>query len=335
MFDTDRMNGILFTMSACIIQLSRSTLRPTGSYRDPKNVKTAFQHSEIFAWGSFVWMAARIKGITSGVSAKNMIHPTAVIDPKAELHPSVVIGPYSVIDGDVKIGEGCRLGPHVYITGHSTIGARNKFYPGAVIGEAPQDLAYKGAPTQLRIGDDNTFREAVTVNRSTKEGTETVIGSRNLLMACTHVAHDCRLGNNIIMANGAVLGGYVEVGDRAVISATCLVHQFIRIGTLAMMRGGAAISKDLPPFLVALRENSICGLNIIGLRRAGFSSEERMELKRAYKMVFRANLPVRKAVEAARQQFTGQHAVRMLDFIASSTRGVCTHSGVENEEEND
>lgn len=262
-----------------------------------------------------------------------MIHPTAVIDPKAEVHPSVVIGPYSVIDGNVKIGEGCRIGPHVYITGHTAIGARNKFYPGAVIGEAPQDLAYKGAPTQLRIGDDNTFREAVTVNRSTKEGTETVIGSRNLLMACTHIAHDCRLGNNIIMANGAVFGGYVEVEDRAVISATCLVHQFIRIGTLAMMRGGSAISKDLPPFTVALGENGICGLNIIGLRRADFTADERLELKRLYRALFRSDLPLRKAVEAARKDFTSKHAIRMLDFIAASKRGVCKHSGVENEDE--
>ena len=262
-----------------------------------------------------------------------MIHPTAVIDAKAEIHPSVVIGAYVVIDANVKIGEGCRIGPHVYLTGHTTIGKGNRFYPGAVIGDAPQDLAYKGAPTQLRIGDDNTFREAVTVNRSTKEGTETVIGSRNLLMACTHIAHDCRLGNNIIMANGAVLGGYVEVEDRAVISATCLVHQFIRIGTLAMMRGGSAISKDLPPFTVALGENGICGLNVIGLRRANFTSEERLELKRLYRALFLSNLPMRKAVEAARAQFTGSHAVRMLDFIAASKRGVCKHSGVETEEE--
>ncbi|HKQ39638.1 MAG TPA: acyl-ACP--UDP-N-acetylglucosamine O-acyltransferase, partial [Verrucomicrobiae bacterium] len=226
-----------------------------------------------------------------------------------------------------------RIGPHVHITGHTTIGARNRFYPGAVIGEAPQDLAYKGAPTQLRIGDDNTFREAVTVNRSTKEGTETVIGSRNLLMACTHIAHDCRLGNNIIMANGAVFGGYVEVEDRAVISATCLVHQFIRIGTLAMMRGGAAISKDLPPFMVARGENSICGLNIIGLRRAGFSPEERLELKKLYRVLFRSQLPLRKAIESGRKQFTTPQAIRVLDFIAASKRGVCRHSGVENEEE--
>jgi UDP-N-acetylglucosamine acyltransferase len=264
-----------------------------------------------------------------------MIHPTAVIDPKAEVHPSVVVGPYSVIDAHVKLGEGCRLGPHVYITGHTTIGKGNKFFSGAVIGEAPQDLAYKGAPTQLRIGDDNTFREGVTVNRSTKEGTETVIGSRNLLMACTHIAHDCLLHNNIIMANSAVLAGYVEVGDRAVISATCMVHQFTRIGTLTMMRGGSGVSKDLPPFTVALGENGICGLNVVGLRRANFTADERLELKRLYRALFLSNMPWGKAVEAARAQFTGPHAVRMLDFIAASKRGVCKHSGVENEDENE
>lgn len=262
-----------------------------------------------------------------------MIHPTAVIDLKAEIHPSVVVGPYAVIDGGVRIGEQCRIGPHVYITGSTTIGARNKFHAGAVIGDAPQDLGYKGADTRLRIGDDNTFRECVTVNRSTKEGTETSIGSRNLLMACAHVAHDCRLGDNIIMANGAVLGGYVLVEERALISATCKVHQFVRVGTLAMMQGGSAISKDLPPFTIARGDNAICGLNVIGLRRAGFSDDERLELKRLYRALFRGNLPLRQAVSAARKEFHGPPAVRMLDFIAASQRGVCAHSGVENESE--
>jgi len=254
-----------------------------------------------------------------------MIHPTAVIDPKAEIHPSVVIGPYSVIDGTVRIGEDCRIGPHVYITGHTTIGVRNKFYPGAVIGEAPQDLAYKGAPTRLQIGDDNTFREAVTVNRSTKEGTETVVGSRNLLMACTHVAHDCRLANNIIMANGAVFGGYVEVEDRALISATCKVHQFVRVGTLAMMQGGAAISKDLPPFTLASGLNGISGLNIVGLRRAGFKPEERLELKRLYHALFRAGQNLRVAAASAQATFTSRGSRMILEFIAASKRGVCSH----------
>jgi len=159
------------------------------------------------------------------------------------------------------------------------------------------------------------------------------VGSRNLLMACTHVAHDCRLGNNIIMANGAVFGGYVEVEDRALISATCKVHQFVRIGTLAMMQGGAAISKDLPPFTVARGDNSICGLNTIGLRRAGFTSEERIELRRLYRALFRGNLPLREAVAAARKEFRGPSSVVMLEFIAASKRGVCAHSGVENEDE--
>lgn len=260
-----------------------------------------------------------------------MIHPTAVIDPKAEVHPSVVIGPYSVIDGNVKIGEQCRIGPQVYLTGNTTIGARNHFHAGAVIGDEPQDLGYKGAPTRVRIGNDNVFREGVTVNRSSKEGEDTVVGSHNYLMASSHVGHNCQLGDHIIMANGAVLGGYAVVEDRANISAMCKVHQFVRVGTLALMQGGAGVSKDLPPFTIARGNNGLCGLNVIGLRRAGFSAEERLELKRLYRLLFRGNRPLREALVAARKDFVGPHAVRMLDFIAASKRGVCMHSGIEPE----
>lgn len=252
-----------------------------------------------------------------------MIHPTAIIHPKARLDATVRVGPYAVIDAGVEIGPECIVGPHVYLTGCTTIGARNRFFAGCVIGEAPQDLKYKDEPTRLRIGDDNVFREHVTVHRSTTTDGETVLGSQNFFMASAHVGHNSCVGNSVIMANGALLGGHVRVDDRAFISGTCLVHQFIRVGTLALMQGGAAISKDLPPYTVARGYSTICGLNIIGLRRAGLTPAERLELKRLYRSLFRSGVNLRKAAVEARAQFSSQPALLLLDFIAASKRGVC------------
>jgi UDP-N-acetylglucosamine acyltransferase len=252
-----------------------------------------------------------------------MIHPTAIVHPDAQLDPTVEVGPYAVIDAAVRIGPHCVLGPHVVILGQSVIGARNRFHAGCVIGDAPQDLKYRGEPTRLRIGDDNIFREHVTVHRSNQPGEETVIGSNNYFMQHAHVAHNCRIANHTIIAGGALLAGHVEVQERAFISGNCLVHQFCRVGALALMQGGSAISKDLPPFTVALRENEICGLNLVGLRRAGFTPEQRLELKRLYHALFRSGQNLRAAVAAARQTFTSPAARQMLDFIAESRRGVC------------
>lgn len=256
-----------------------------------------------------------------------MIHPTAIIHPKASLDSTVEVGPYSIIDAGVKVGPGCVLGPHVYLTGETEIGARNIFHSGCVIGGSPQDLKYKGDPTRLRVGDENVFREAVTVNRATDLGEETVVGSNNLLMACVHVGHNCVMGNRIIMANGAMLGGHVVVGDKAVISGSCLVHQFVRVGTLSMMQGGSALSKDLPPYTVVWGVNKMCGLNIIGLRRAGMPAEERLELKKVYRMLFREGRIFGAAVAAALPEFKSGAAKTMLDFVAASKRGICADSG--------
>ncbi len=205
-----------------------------------------------------------------------MIHPTAIIHPKAELDPTVRVGPYAVIDEDVKVAANCRIGAHVYLTGHTTIGPHNQFYAGCVIGEAPQDLKYRGAPTVLKINERNVFREHATVHRSAKIGEETLIGSENFLMAHSHVGHNCRLGDHVIVANGALLAGHAIVDDGAFISGNCLVHQFVHVGTLALMQGGSAVSKDLPPYTVARGYNSICGLNTVGLRRAGLTSDQRL-----------------------------------------------------------
>ena len=262
-----------------------------------------------------------------------MIHPTAIIHPQAKLDASVQVGPYAVVDADVELGANCVVGPHVYLTGVTRAGVGNHFHASCVIGDAPQDLKYKGETTRLVIGDGNVFREHVTVNRATTPKEDTVIGSNNFIMASVHIAHNCILGNNIIMANSSMLGGHVTVQDRALISGGCLVHQFCRVGTLAIRQGGSAISKDLPPFTVARGDNGISGLNVIGLRRAGFSAEERLELRKLYHALFRSGNNLREAVAAARGKFSSPAAKTMLDFIATAKRGVCAARGVAHGEE--
>lgn len=264
-----------------------------------------------------------------------MIHPTAIVHPKARLDSSVQIGPYAVIDEGVVIGANCAIGPHAYLTGKTTIGAHNRFHAGCVIGDAPQDLKYQNEPTGLRIGDDNVFREHVTVHRSNKLSEDTVIGSHNFLMAHCHVAHNCVIGNHVVLANGALLAGHVTVQDRAFISGNCVVHQFVRIGTLAMMQGGSALSQDLPPFTISFRINELCGLNTVGLRRASFTVEQRLELKRLYHALFRSGQNLRAAVSAASEQFSSGPAKLLLDFVASAKRGVCTDKGRASEPEAD
>jgi UDP-N-acetylglucosamine acyltransferase len=256
-----------------------------------------------------------------------VIHPTAIVHPHAKLDGTVQVGPYAVIDEGVAVGPQCIIGPHVYLTGQTTIGAQNRFYAGCVIGEAPQDLKYGGEPTRLRIGDRNVFREHVTVHRSNKVAEETVVGSENFLMANAHVAHNCCLGNQVILANGVLLGGHVTIGDRAFVSGNCLVHQFVRVGTLALMQGGSAISQELPPYTVAFGDNTLCGLNTVGLRRAGLSAAERLELKQLYRLLFRQGLSLRAALASAQAKFSSAPAKLMMDFVASAKRGICADVG--------
>jgi UDP-N-acetylglucosamine acyltransferase len=257
-----------------------------------------------------------------------MIHSTAVVHPVARIDPTAEIGPYAVIDGDVTLGAGCRIGPGAYLTGLTVVGQGNVFHAGCVIGDAPQDLKYHGEPTRLRIGDNNVFREHVTVHRSNKLTEDTVIGSHNLLMAGSHVGHNSVIGNHVVLANGALLGGHVTVADRVFISGTCMLHQFVRVGTLALMQGGSGISKDLPPFCVARGNNRIAGLNVVGLRRAGFTAPQRLALKQAYHRIFRSGLRMNEAIARAREEFGTDAAVAtLLDFVAESKRGVCADTG--------
>ncbi|MDC0050278.1 acyl-ACP--UDP-N-acetylglucosamine O-acyltransferase [Verrucomicrobia bacterium] len=251
-----------------------------------------------------------------------MIHPTAIIHLKAELHETASIGPYAVIGAGVTVGAGCEIGPHVHLTGETTIGKNNRIHTGAVIGDAPQDLKHNGEPTRMRIGEDNVIREHVTLHRSNSPDEDTVIGSHNFLMAHSHVGHNAEVGDHNIFANGALVGGHAVIADRVFLSGNCAVHQFVRIGTLAMMQGNAAVSQDLPPFTMVFGVNKLCGLNIVGLRRAGIGAEERTELKACYRRVF---LEGAKATELLAESMGGRTR-ELLQFIAASERGVCAHA---------
>ncbi len=232
------------------------------------------------------------------------------------------VGPLAVIDAGVELGEGCRVGAHVHLTGVTLAGARNVFGTGCVIGGPPQDIRFAGGATRVRIGDDNVFREHVTVHCANRLDEDTVIGSKNMLMANAHVGHNSRLGNRIIIANGALLGGHVVMEDQSFVSGNCLVHQFTRIGTLALMQGGAAISQDLPPFCIARGGNAICGLNTIGLRRAGLGPAVRLELRLIYHALFRSGHGRAAALAEARGLVRSEWGLRLVDFFGGSRRGV-------------
>lgn len=252
-----------------------------------------------------------------------MIHPTAVIHPNARLAAGVNVGPYAVIDEHVTVGEGCEIGPHAYLTGWTEVGKNNRIHAGAVIGDLPQDLRFRGEATKVIIGDKNVIREHVTIHRSNTPREPTCIGSNCLLMAHCHVGHNATVGDSVIIANGALLAGHVIIADRVFISGNCMIHQFVRVGTLALMQGGAGISKDLPPFTIARGNNRIAGLNTVGLRRAGLGSEERLELRRLYHLVFRSGLKFRDALSRARTEARSQYAKQMVEFLESGRKGFC------------
>jgi len=252
------------------------------------------------------------------------IHPTAVIDAKAEIDPSVEIGPYVVIDSAVKIQRGTRVMAHAYLTGLTEIGADNEIHPGAVIGGAPQDRAYQGQETYLRIGDRNVIREYAQIHRGTAAGSATVLGNDNFLMATSHVGHNCVLADNVILANGALLGGYVEVGKNVFISGNCVVHQFVRIGDYALMRGLSGTSRDVPPFAIVDWQHTVRGVNVVGLKRAGFDEKRIRAIRRAFRVLFRSGRNLALAVkEIEKDGGANTDVLALLEFIRSSKRGVC------------
>jgi UDP-N-acetylglucosamine acyltransferase len=254
------------------------------------------------------------------------IHPSAIVDPKSTIHSSCEIGPYCVIGGEVEMGENCRLASHVTIAGPTRIGADNHFFPFTSIGMAPQDITYAGEATRLEIGDHNQIREFVTINRGTvKGGGCTRVGNHNLIMAYTHIAHDCQIGSHIIMANAATLGGHVSVGDWATVGALCPVHHFVRIGTHAFIGGGTTVTRDVLPFskTSAERGTHAYGLNAVGLERRGFTKERIKKIHHAYRLLLASKLNTSQALEKLRAEpDIGEDVEMLIRFIEESERGV-------------
>jgi UDP-N-acetylglucosamine acyltransferase len=250
------------------------------------------------------------------------IHRTAIIDPRAELDESVDVGPYVVIEGAVRIGPRTRVMAGAYLTGRTDIGADNIIHPHAVVGHEPQDLSYGGEDTGVRIGDRNVFREHGEIHRGTKVGTFTEIGDDNYLMSQVHIAHNCRLGNRIIMATGATLGGHVQVEDQAFISGNCVVHQFCRVGRLSLMRGLSRATRDVPPFVISDDLHVVRGLNRVGLRRAGFDRGQIAALALAFRVLFRTRTNLSLAMARVEAEVRSPDVDYLLAFIRASRRGV-------------
>lgn len=236
------------------------------------------------------------------------------------------MGPFAVIDVGVTLGPGCTVGPHAHLTGIVIAGENNHFHTGCVIGDTPQHLGYAGEPTRVEIGGGNTFREHVTVHRGMPaNGGVTRIGNENLFMVNSHVAHDCQVGNKAIFANGAVIGGHATVMDGAFLSGNTCVHQFCRVGRLAMLSGTSSVSQDLPPFWIVQEVNIVHGVNVIGMRRAGIPNEEIMGVRRAFKAINRSGLTIRAALEEIEAADGHLVAVKeLVEFVRASKRGICT-----------
>jgi UDP-N-acetylglucosamine acyltransferase len=254
------------------------------------------------------------------------IHPSAVVSRQAELADDVVIKAFSMIGPNVAIGAGTVVGPHAVIDGWTTLGARNEVHPFVTLGYPPQDLSYGGEETRLIIGDDNIIRENATIHRGTQRGAGTTrLGSNNYIMAYAHIAHDCQIGNNVVMANAATLGGHVQVDDYAILGGLVAIHQFIRIGKYAFIGGKSGLRMDMPPFMLAFGAPAkLYGPNLVGLRRGGFSRESIEALKKSYRIIFRSGLTLKEALGKVKQEVDQVPEVQALvQFIEeSSKRGV-------------
>jgi len=253
-----------------------------------------------------------------------MIHPTAIIDPAAQIADNVEIGPYSIVGADVEIGEGCVIGPHVVIKGPTSIGKGNRIFQFATIGEDCQDKKYAGEPTRLVIGDNNVIRESCTFHRGTvQDNSETRVGSNNLFMVNVHVAHDCVVGDNCIFANDTNLAGHVVVDDWAILGGATQVHQFCRIGAHVMAGAGTVVLKDIPAYVMALGYPATPhGINAEGLRRRGYSAEQISAVKSAYKVIYRQGLTGAEALEKLQQQDVDDAVQVLIDSVKSATRGI-------------
>jgi UDP-N-acetylglucosamine acyltransferase len=251
---------------------------------------------------------------------KTLIHPTAVVHPHAELDPTVQVGPYAVIGEKVTIGAHTQIGSHVVIEGPTILGDNNRIFPGAIIGLEPQDLKYKGGESWVRIGNNNLIREYVTINRATEEGEETFLGNNNLLMAYAHVAHNCHIENEVIIANSVALAGHIYIESKARISGVLGVHQFVHIGSLAMVGGMSRIERDVPPYtIVEGNPSRVRSLNLVGLKRAGLASEEISQIKKAFRLIYRSELPLHQALAELEQIPPNPYVQHLHHFLLQSS----------------
>jgi UDP-N-acetylglucosamine acyltransferase len=258
------------------------------------------------------------------------IHPTAIIDKAAELGEEVEVGPYAIIGRDTRIGAGCRVAAHVVIHPYTTTGQNCRFHSGAVIGDLPQDHAFdERCVSFVEIGNDCVIREGVTIHRGTKENTVTKVGDHVFLMAFSHLAHNVQLADNVILANNVLLGGYVEVDEKVFIGGGCGVHQFVKIGKLAMLGGNSGLSKDVPPYCTVrgVSLNDVAGLNAIGMKRAGIDVKERAAIKKAFNLLFCSGLNTSLAIEQIKELFPEGPASEFWKFHERSNRGFCPMKG--------
>jgi UDP-N-acetylglucosamine acyltransferase len=252
------------------------------------------------------------------------IHPSAIVDGRAEIGAGTIVGPYCVIGAEVALGQDCWLQHHVTLSGPMRAGARNKFYAYCSIGQQTQDLKYQGEPTYLDIGDENTFREFVTINRSTTSEGKTRVGSRGNFLAYSHIGHDCTVGDEVVFSNNATLAGHVQVGNHAVMGGLTAVHQFCRIGRFAIMGGCSKIVQDVPPFMIADGNPAeIRGVNLVGLERQGFTPESVKWIKEAFRLIYRSKYNTRQAMEAIRKELPqNEEITQIIEFIGQSERGI-------------
>jgi UDP-N-acetylglucosamine acyltransferase len=259
------------------------------------------------------------------LSMTELVHTTAVVDSEADIAPDVQIGPYVVIEGQVQIGPGCVIESHACLSGPLSIGRENFVGHGAVLGKSAQHKGYRGEPTVLKIGDENVFREHVTIHRGTVQGGgETSIGDRNMFMIGSHVGHDCRVGNGCTLVNGALVAGHVILGDGCILSGHSAVQQRVRIGRLAMLGGLGSTTKDIPPFILQQGYNCVTGLNVVGLRRAGFSSDVIAALRQAFRILYKEGRTQRLAIDRIDEDFGHVAEVReFVTFVRDSQIGIC------------
>lgn len=253
------------------------------------------------------------------------IDPTARVHPSCELDEGVEVGPYSILGEEVRIGKGTKIGPHVVVDDWTTIGKNSNIFQFASVGAPPQDIGYKGEKTRTVIGDNNIIREFVTIHRGTvKEKGITLCGDNNLFMNYVHIAHDCNVGDNVIVANAATLAGHVTIEDHAIVGGLVAVHQYVRIGSYCIIGGASAVSKDVPPYVMAVGNRAhLYGLNLVGLRRKGFSRDEIEEIKSSYNILFKSHLGLSEALSRLKQELPDSvHARRFIKFIESSKRGL-------------